>query len=467
MALAPLLAALAALAVSFGGCATQGGVPNAASSATTRSPSGGESGGDSGVGRPGPAGTAESTPTPGGPDGGDPQTAAARRAAGELLGARSAALAGRDREGWVATVADPASDDGRRQGAAYDALVALGVRELRVGAVRDLPGATASGTAGPAGPAGQTVTWTGTVEVSWAIPGYDVGARRTTRTVTLVATSAGWRVGRDGGPTDHLQVWDLGPIHVERSPTTLVAGNADVATLQSRLADADAAQPRLARLFGAPVQVVLVVPADAAQAARQLGHLDAASLGSLAAATDGALGPDGRAVADRVVINPAGFAVLTDEGRRVVVAHELAHVAARATMPGDVPTWLSEGLAEYVGLQAVSLPDTTVAGRLLEQVRAQGPPPALPTTAQFDPSQADAPTAYQGAWLAVRAIAVRFGEPTLLAFYRATASGSGPGVTAASPPDAKADAALREVLATTPEDFVVAWRSELARLAGR
>ena len=453
---------LAALVAVVGGCADPGGITGPArSTAGAGSPGGGDGRTD-----PGEAGAGSGATSSGHTRsrGEDPSTDQVRRVAADLLGARSVALAERDRGAWVATVADPASDDGRRQIAAYDALVALGVRDLQVGSVRDLPGAPSGG---PIGSAGPRETWTGTVEIAWAIPGYDAGARTTTRTVTLRSTSAGWRVGRDGGPTDQLQVWDLGAIQVERSPTTLVAGTADVATLRARLADAEVAQPRLARLFGAPVRAVLVVPADAAAAARQLGRPDSTSLGALAAAADGPLGPDGRAVADRVVVNPEGFAVLTDEGRRVVVAHELTHVAVRATTPGDVPTWLSEGLAEYVGLHGVSLPDTSVAGQLLQRVRAEGVPHALPTAEQFEPTRADAASAYQGSWLAVRWIADRFGEATLLAFYRAAAGGSATGATAGSPPAARTDAALREILGMTPDEFVRAWQSELATLAGR
>ncbi len=454
--------ALAALVALVGGCADHGGIQDPARSST---------GAATTVGAdrrtdPGATGARSGAPDPGQASsrGGDPSTDSVRRAAADLLGARSVALADRDRGGWLATVADPDSDEGRRQAAAYDALVALGVREQRVGAVRDLPGVA---TGGSLGSVDQSATWTGRVDFSWEIAGYDSGARTTTRTVTLRSTSAGWRVARDGGPTDQLQVWDLGAIHVERSPTTLVAGTADVGTLRARLADAEAAQPRLARLFGAPVRAVLVVPADAAAAARQLGRPDTTSLGALAAATDGPLGPDGRAVADRVVVNPEGFAVLTDEGRRVVVAHELTHVAVRATTPGDVPTWLSEGFAEYVALQGVSLPDTTVAGQLLQRVRAVGAPQALPAAEQFEPTRADAATAYQGAWLAVRWIADRFGEGTLLAFYHAAASAGSTAGPAGGPTAPSTDSALRDVLGMTPEDFVRAWQSELARLAGQ
>lgn len=403
--------------------------------------------------------TASGAGPPGQDAGGDPSTRAARRAAAELLAVRGVALAARDRTGWLATVADPGSDEGRRQGTAYDNLVALGVRQLTVSSIRDLPVVPSSATgAGPVSGA----SWTGVVEMAWAIPGYDSGGRSTTRTIRIVDTDAGWRVARDGGPTDQLQAWDLGALAVERSTSTLLVGDVDPATLRARLADAAAAQDRLGRLVGGTTPAVLVVPADPTAAARQLGRPDAASLGSLAAATDGPLGPDGRSVADRVVVNPAGFAALTDEGRRVVVAHELTHVAVRATVPGDVPTWLSEGLAEYVAMQGVSVPDTVVAARLLERVRAQGVPSALPSSVDFEPTRAQVPTAYQQAWLAVRAIATRYGEPTLMAFYRRAAGAAGPGGGTA---DARTVAALGEVLGTTPEAFLAACGAELRALA--
>lgn len=390
---------------------------------------------------------------------GDPRTRPAREAVVALVAARSAALAALDRAGWLATVADPSSDDGRRQATAYDNLVALGVRELRVAVVRDLPAAPWTGTRPD--PATSPDSWSGLVDLQWSIPGFDSGRRTATRTLALALTPQGWRVARDHGSADQLQVWDLGPLHVERSATTLVAGDGDSATVSARRADADAIQGRLAAVFGAAPRAVLVVPADSASAARQLGRADAASLGSLAAATDGALGPDGRSTADRVVLNPDGFALLTDEGRRVVVAHELAHVAVRATIPGEVPTWLSEGLAEYLALQGVSIPDTVVAARLLDQVRASGAPSALPTTEDFDPTRPLVATAYQQAWLAVRGIAARYGEPTLLAFYRQTA-GAG---TSAGTADARAQAAMVQVLGTSAAQFLAAWQADLRTLA--
>lgn len=428
----------------------------------------GLAGGVVGCAPPGP--TSESPPgiwasiasgegLPGQDSGGDPSTRAARRAAAELLAARGVALAARDRGGWLATVADPGSDDGRRQGTAYDNLVALGVRQLTISAIRDVPVASSSATA--AGP-GSGASWTGVVEMAWAIPGYDAGRRTTTRTIRLLDKGAGWRVASDGGPTDQLQVWDLGALHVERSTSTLVAGDVDPAILRERLADAAAAQGRLGRLVGAPAAAVIVVPADPAAAARQLGRPDAASLSNLAAATDGALGPDQRSVADRVVLNPVAFSALTDEGRRVVVAHELTHVAVRASVPGEVPTWLSEGLAEYVALQGVSLPDPVVAARLLDQVRVGGPPATLPTSADFEPALLQVATAYQQAWLAVRAIATRYGEPTLMAFYRRAAGSPGGG---GGTPDTRAAAAMVDLLHTTPDAFVEAWRSQLRALA--
>ena len=256
-------------------------------------------------------------------------------------------------------------------------------------------------------------------------------------------------------------MWDLPGLRVLRSDTVLVAGNAPLSTLHQRLADAQAGQARLAHLFGTATPAVLVVPATAAEASAQLGSLEGAGSGQVAATTEGAIGPNGTASADRVVLHPDAFARLTGEGARVVVTHELTHVAARATVAGAAPLWLSEGLAEYVAWSQVSMPVETAAQRLLTAVRANGAPAALPAATDFDPANADLATAYQASWLAVRLIATQHGEAGLMRFYRAAVA------PASGASGSEVEDALRTELGSTTAQFVAGWRAELDRLAGR
>ena len=375
------------------------------------------------------------------------------RAAASLVSIRSAALAGHDESAWESTIADPTSDDGRQQMSAYAGLVALGVTELTATDVRAdaaPPGASVDGERPSAYPV--------TTRIGHQIPGYDREPRVATRTLTLASTPAGWRIATDAAATDQLQVWDLPALHVVRSATTLVAGDVPESTLAERLADADAAADRLRSLFGAATPSVLVVPATAGEAARQVGHPDSSMPAQVAATTDGQSGPLGTAGADRVVLSPDAFQRLTAQGRRVVVTHELTHVATRATTTAHLPPWLSEGFAEYVAWGPVSMPVQTASAQLLAQVRTEGPPLTLPSPSDFDSARAGLATAYQAAWLAVRRIAAEHGEPGLMAFYRAVAGAPGT-------PAQTADEAFGTVLGTTTQAFVEGWRGELEALA--
>ena len=373
-------------------------------------------------------------------------------AAQRLLATRSAALASHDESAWESTIADPTSEDGRRQLAAYPSLLALGISELTASDVR--AGSSELGALRDGGPAPNTVT----VRLAHRIPGYDREPRVAARTLTLASTPSGWRIASDASANDQLQVWDLPGLRVVRSATTLVAGDVPESTLAERRADADAAADRLSSLFGAATPSVLVVPATDAEAARQLGHPESQTPSQVAATTDGQLGSLGTAGADRVVLAPDAFRRLTPEGRRVVVTHELTHVATRATTASRLPSWLSEGFAEYVAWGPVSMPLQTAAAQLLAQVRSEGLPVTLPEASDFDSSRADLATAYQASWLAVRTIADAHGEQELVAFYHAVA-----GVPGA--PGLSVDDALSTVLGTSAPAVVGAWRAELQRLA--
>ncbi|WP_432932256.1 hypothetical protein ACQPZZ_14140 [Microbispora sp. CA-135349] len=148
------------------------------------------------------------------------------------------------------------------------------------------------------------------------------------------------------------------------------------------------------------------------------------------------------ATAGRVIVQPAAFARLTATGRLVVVTHELTHVATAG--PRAVPMWLMEGFADYVGYLDSGLPVRTIAAELAADVAAgKAALHNLPGSADFAARPAQA---YEEAWLACRYIAVRFGERSLVALYRAASR-------------EEIGAALREVLGLTAEGLTREWRS--------
>lgn len=154
----------------------------------------------------------------------------------------------------------------------------------------------------------------------------------------------------------------------------------------------------------------------------------------------------------RVFLNPRVFGPLGPEGGQIVLSHEAAHVALGAATT-TVPLWLSEGVADYLALADSELGDEVLAAQARRLVRLQGVPSHLPGTEEFDGANTEIGAWYEAAWLAVRLLADAHGESALLRFYRTVERTGG------------IDAAFREVLGTTEEEFLTDWQQSLRLLA--
>ncbi|WP_433497116.1 peptidase MA family metallohydrolase [Sphaerimonospora sp. CA-214678] len=169
---------------------------------------------------------------------------------------------------------------------------------------------------------------------------------------------------------------------------------------------ADRGGRTVARVWGRPVDAVILAPVTTEQAAVLAAPAPVTGLAALAGV-------------DRVIVEPSGFARLSAAGRRVVITHELTHVATEAATAGHLPVWLVEGFADYVGYLDSGLAAGAVAAELAADLRAGAPPRALPGRADFAAGSPRRAQAYEEAWLACRYIAERFGERRLVALYRA------------------------------------------------
>lgn len=127
---------------------------------------------------------------------------------------------------------------------------------------------------------------------------------------------------------------------------------------------------------------------------------------------------DGADGAAHVVLDPVAWRATTPVGRRALVIHEAVHVAVRADRgPGgaaaapsaSAPLWLSEGYAQFVAYGAVGVEPRRIAGDLLERIRREGPPAALPDEARLTGSPRQRLDAYALAWLACDTLAARAG----------------------------------------------------------
>ena len=118
-----------------------------------------------------------------------------------------------------------------------------------------------------------------------------------------------------------------------------------------------------------------------------------------------------------------------------IVRHELSHVALGARDDG-VPTWLSEGLAEYLGAREITPNKRIIATSALS--RAGSDPAVLPASSSFN--GADQEWHYALSWMAVDYIVTSRGESRLWDLIKAMhADGRGTS-------DADQDAVLLQVL---------------------
>ncbi|NHA67072.1 hypothetical protein [Phycicoccus flavus] len=399
---------------------------------------------------PQPPGTSTASAVPPG-DGGVPpgageDPAALATAVEDLLSAREAALRAGDRAAFAATVAAPDEPDGERQLRAFRAARALGATPLGHDAVAPVTDAAAVD-----------------VRVRYRVRGVDRADRTSTVRYAVTRTAAGWRVASER-PTgaDAAPAWLAMPgLVVRRSDHAVVAGTAGPGPLRASARTVDTVLPALSGHWsGTPRRTLVLVPRTAAEAEALRGS-PAPGTGEVAATTDGPTDAAGRATGDRVVLDPAARGRLTPTGRDVVLAHELAHVAVRATVPGGPPTWLSEGYADHVGYARAGLPQRALAAPLLAAVRSGDAPTALPGAADLDPATSDVSLVYLASWQAAETVVGLRGEAGLRALVRACADRRGEQAA-----ERTCTAALPRVLRVDRDGLTRRWQARLQRLAG-
>lgn len=408
-----------------------------------------------GSGRGGSTGAAPSVPLAG-------ERPAQIRSAQDLLSARVMAVRAQSKSAWMATV-DPAdSAFRRRQSVEFDNLIKLPLGQFSYGTVQPAP-ALAAARVRQVGPR----AWAAAVTGTYQLAGFDRAAQSFDLTYTLVQRPQGWRIADDVDGATASQLWDLPGMRVLRGRSGIVIGNAPVAQMRDYSAMADSAVRRVSAVWGPDwsSHVVVVTPATTQEFANLLSRSDDGGLNQVAAITQGVIDPGQRAQGDRVVINPAAFMALQTLGRRVVITHELAHVAARSSTTSAVPIWLAEGMADYVGYSGIDLTRQHVAAALLALVRAGKGPDALPTAGDFDPSRTTIAPSYSASWLAVCHLVDLYGQARVVAFYRAVGADSTSGRHAPLDPGARAAVAFPRAFGVTQGQFVAGWRRYLRTLA--
>lgn len=195
-----------------------------------------------------------------------------------------------------------------------------------------------------------------------------------------------------------------------------------------------------------PSEIVVVATGSDEQFARQ-ARLDPAVRWSDIAAVSVADSVDPgarRAHGQRIVLAP-GAAAMSDAALRIVLSHELFHLAARPDTAMDAPRWLTEGVADFVARPPAPLPAGAAAVT------------ALPTDAELDGPGPQRSAGYDRAWWFARFVAEEFGADGLRRLY----------VAACEPGHGGFDESVREALGTDVDDLRARWAQWLSGQASQ
>ena len=296
-------------------------------------------------------------------------------------------------------------------------------------------------------------TFTGSVQVSYRLGGYDANETRTSVDMTFTKGDQ-TTITAIGDEAESTPLWLSQALGVRRSDNTLVLAvdefaGADLDRISTQTVEA---LRLVGKVIADPGSLVVEIPGSASELDRLLSARpgEYADVAAVAATPDGSLVP-GSPV--HVFINPDVFMQMDRQGAQVVLTHEATHVVMGALFV-DLPGWLREGFADYVAFAHAGVPVEVGAKAFLHDVRVNGLPSELPTDADLDPRAKGFATFYEASWLVCRTIAERFGEPSLVSFYRAVSDGADP------------DEAMRSVLGINEVGLLQLWRADLTALVG-
>ncbi|KAB7742460.1 hypothetical protein GA707_16300 [Nostocoides sp. F2B08] len=248
------------------------------------------------------------------------------------------------------------------------------------------------------------------VRVTWRIPGVDTDDRTAVDVVTLRREPDGWTrlspVRLPWGVED--------PVAVTSSRCRVLGPPSLSAAVTAVHEACERSLPAVLEVWpswhGAAVIVVSTSAFDPGTGARVEG-----------AVSDGRPAP-----ADRMLVDSAVVAALSEVGLDVLMRHELVHVAMRATGSAPVPVWFQEGLAVHIAYSQVEdgRSEQPAELRRLRELREFGRwRGSVPGPTEFEDPLARAP-AYVAARLGVEVLMDAVGRDRLVAVV----AGDGPGV---------------------------------------
>ncbi|MEI7518187.1 MAG: DUF4157 domain-containing protein [Mycobacteriaceae bacterium] len=144
-----------------------------------------------------------------------------------------------------------------------------------------------------------------------------------------------------------------------------------------------------------------------------------------------------RATSGQRIVFAPGASAMNDSALRIVLTHELFHLAARSDTALDAPRWLTEGVADFVARPPSAIPAGTSA--------------ELPSDAALDESGVERSAAYDRAWWFARFVADTYGTDGLRRLYAA----------ACGPHHADLAVAVQQTLGTDLPGLKLRWASWL------
>ncbi|MGX7680461.1 hypothetical protein ACSMXN_16345 [Jatrophihabitans sp. DSM 45814] len=377
------------------------------------------------------------------------------------LNAHAAALLARDGSSWAAGLdADSrAADFYSRQRAVFANLAQVPVKTWRYSLTAPITSAEILDAAAERLGARVVVLH---VQLSYALDRVDLLPTSKDEWLTLVKRANGWRIAGDtdaepAGDHSWMGPWDFGPLSVRTGTHTLVlshpAQRADLQSYGQLVEDSIAA---VTEIWGPAwnSHVAVLIPSTEAEFIALTGDSgDVSNIAALSVADR--VQADGTVLGARIVLNPITLARMDASGRRLVIRHELTHIAARASTSNQMPSWVVEGFADYVGNLDSGIATAQSASELAAEIRQGRIPGALPSNAEFDGSNSRLPQVYEESWLACTLVAQRVGQKGLVRFYKAVS------LAARSDPANASEAALRSVLGISLTEFTRAWQAEL------
>ncbi len=255
-------------------------------------------------------------------------------------------MTGRDRDLFLDTVDPGAADFFDGQAELFDRVSGLELATWGYQVTGDGPGLPAARAA--ALPRSATIV---RVRLTYRLAGTETTTDRE-QYLTVVPRGGRWLVASDtdgsaNGFDTERDLWDLGPIRSLRGDSSLVLADtrgASRAEMRRLAGEADLAVRDVDEVWTEDWSrvPVVILPRSQQDMATLIGS-DGEGLAQIAAVTTGSF-ESGLSRGDRIVINPAAWDSLGELGRRVVITHEMTHVATRASSVQSVPIWLSEGL---------------------------------------------------------------------------------------------------------------------------